>query len=137
MQVKMATHSTNIYQAPLCTKHCSRCLGYCRASEGLQAGEFHFHFSRFFEHEPWLCFPFRTAQAPHTCFFLPHRPAGGIGALSLSNIFLHPQEIAFRGLHAFPFLCPFFFLSGIFRNTCKIPRIKVCIFATFLSPLIS
>lgn len=75
-------------------------------------------------------------SSTHTCFLLPRRLAGEVGPLPFSNTFLHPQETAVSGppcLSPF-FVSPFFFLSGIFRNTCKRPRIKVCTSITSLSP---
>lgn len=82
---------------------------------------------------------FNAHEAPQTCFFLP--PQTGRWDWP-SPSFQHPppstRSSCFRASMPSPFvvcLLFFFFLSDIFRNTCKIPRVNVCT-STLLSHLL-
>lgn len=66
-------------------------------------GNFTSLFSRFFEHDLWLHFPsLMHMKHPKPVFSSPHRLAGGIGPLPLSNTLLPPQEAAVSGPPCLP-----------------------------------
>lgn len=120
-----------------CTRHCSRCLGYSRASEGPQAGKFPFTFSRGCERDLRLHFP-SLAQLTHPkpVFFFPSPTHWRVDWLSPCFRRLSPptRNSSLGGLACRPLSSSLLFLSDIFRSTCKIPRINVCASAISLSP---